>query len=248
MSGNLRVIVFLLLFGSGSLGVPAQEPVDQVAAVVDNHVITLSDLLWTIRYRGLEIPEEPTDRRDFLLNVLGQLVEQELIAREAAQTPGVLVTDEDVQRRFEGFRSRFPSEEAFQDRLREMQMSQGDLRLLISRQLAVLQFVKVRFEPFIIVLPDQIQEYYDQELVPELRRGGQEPPPLEVVEEQIRQVLTLDRTNAEVDIWVRNASRKAEVEVLLYRTPEWLPNVPRQFADELEPAPVSSGAGIPEGD
>ncbi len=217
---------------------PAQQPVDQIAAVVDTHVITLSDLLWTIRYRGLEVPDEPDARRDFLLQVLGQLVEQEQIAREAAQTPGVHVTDEDVQARLAAYRSQFPSEEVYQARLRAIEMTEADLRQLVSRQLAVLQFVKVRFEPFIIVLPDQIQEYYDQELVPELERGGQQPPPLEVVEEQIRQVLTLERTNAEVDTWVRNAGRKADVEILLYRTPGWLPNVPNHFSNDLELRPV----------
>lgn len=222
------------------LSAPAQgEIVDRVAAVVNEQVITLSDLLWAIRYRGVPIPDDPTARRDFLLDNLTELVEQKLIAREASQTPGIQVTAEDVDNRIAAYRAQFPDEKAFSEHLSRMEMTRSDLRELVSRQLAVLQFLKVRFEPFIIILPDQIQEYYEQELVPELRSGGQTPPPLEVVEEQIRQILTLERTNTELNRWVGNARRKADVEILLYRNPEWLPNIPSELADEVRIGPIS---------
>ncbi len=235
---RLRLLVSALILPLWLLPLPGMEVVDRVAAVVDTQVITLTDLLWAIRYRGLEIPDDPVARRDMLLESLTQLVEQKLIAREAAQTPGIQVTPQDIEARVTAYRSQFPSEEAFQQRLTQIEMTPSDLRELVARQLAVLQFVKVRFEPFIIVLPDQIEEYYSDELVPELRSGGQAPPPLEVVEEQIRQVLTLQRTNAEVENWVGNARRKADVEILLYRNPDWLPNLPAELASQLQITPV----------
>ncbi len=234
-------LAWLLVLGALSSH-PRSEVIDQVAAVVENQVITLSDLLWTLRYRRQEIPQDPVERRELLLQTLEQLVEQKLIAREAAQTPGILVTPQLVETRLAAYRDQFPSEEEFQAKLRSMQMSPNDLRELIRRQLAVLQFVKVRFEPFIIVLPDQITDYYLNELTPELVASQQTPPPIEVVEEQIRQILTLQRTNAEVDRWVRNSRSKVEIAILLYRSPDWLPNLPPQLQGELQLGPAFPGS------
>lgn len=53
-----------------------------------------------------------------------------------------------------------------------MEMTESDLRDVIQRELAVWKFVQNRFEPFIILLPQQIQQYYDETLVPQLRETG----------------------------------------------------------------------------
>jgi hypothetical protein len=119
-----------------------------------------------------------------------------------------------------------------------MEMARRDLEELIQRQLAVLSFVKVRFEPFIIVVPEQIQAYYEEELVRELEGTESTPPPLELVEEQIRQILTIEGTNREMDNWVQSARRKARIELLLFREPSQSPNVPKESLGDMQLQPV----------
>lgn len=216
----------------------SQVVVDQVAAVVNNEIITLSDIHWLIQYKRLPIPDDPLRRQELLLNTLQQIIEQKLIAAEAAQTPGIHVSAEEVQRRIADYRKQFASEKDFQDNLSAMQMTLADLGELVRRQLAVLKFVNLRFEPFIIVLPDEIETYYKEELVPELERNQQTAPPMSLVEEQIREILTVDKTNKEVDNWVGNAKRRANVEVLLGREPMFLPNIPTSLGDRIQVEPV----------
>ena len=121
-----------------------------------------------------------------------------------------------------------------------MEMTESDLRDVIQRELAVWKFVQNRFEPFIILLPQQTQQYYDEILVPQLRETGAPLPALELVQEQIREILILERTNKEMDRWVRNTLRKAQVRVLLFREPPYSPNLPQELLKEweLQPVPV----------
>ncbi len=233
--GKLTAVAWALLWmavGGSGTSLKA-EIVDQVAAVVNDGIITVSDIRWLIRYKRIPIPEDAGQRQELYLSTLQQIVEQKLIAAEAAQTPGIHVTEDEVVGRVAAYRGQFESEQAFLDGLSAMEMTLDDLMELVRRQLAVLKFVKLRFEPFIIVLPDEIEDYYAKELVPELEKNQQSAPPVAVVEEQIREILTVEKTNQEVDNWVGNAKRKANVEILLGTGRSPIPNIPGAFADQI---------------
>ncbi len=248
---RLRVVaragmaLLFLAWGGGGPNLMA-EVVDQVAAVVNDEIITISDIRWLIQYKRIPIPDEGDQRQELYLTTLQQIVEQKLIAAEATQTPGIHVSEEEVVARVEAYRRQFESERDFLDNLSAMEMTLDDLMELVRRQLAVLKFVKLRFEPFIIVLPDEIEDYYKQELVPELEKNQQTAPPMSVVEEQIREVLTVEKTNREVDNWVGNAKRKANVAILLGQGKNQLPNIPGAFADQIRLAPVPPRRPPPE--
>ncbi|HSR49646.1 MAG TPA: SurA N-terminal domain-containing protein [Acidobacteriota bacterium] len=210
---------------------------DRLAAVVEGEVITLTDIQWLVAYRGLQPPQDSGQLEAFRLSILEQIIEEKLIANEARRTPGVNVRPSDVEQQVEAYRGRFPDEEAFRQQLREMEMAPGDLRSLIARQLAVLRFLRVRFEPFIIVLPDEIRDYYDNRLTPELQESGQPIPNLDLVREEIREILTVEKTNVEIERWVRDQRQKSEVTVLLGRQHPQFSNLPQKAIDQgrIEP-------------
>ncbi|RPI23708.1 MAG: hypothetical protein EHM61_19055 [Acidobacteria bacterium] len=202
------------------------DVVDQIAAVVEDEVITFSDLRWLIEYRGFQVPEDARQRRDFYLTVLDQVIDQKLIAMEAEQTPIIQITNEGVEAQISAYKQRFQSEDAFRAKLAEMEMSPYEFRQLIRRQLAVNEFIESRFKPFIIVLPNEIEQYYQEQFLPELKKLNQPVPALEVVEESIRQILTEQRTNDELERWLRTARTRARVTNLLFRENPYAPNLP----------------------
>lgn len=220
---------------------------DRLAAVVEGEVITLTDVQWLIRYKGFETPQDPRQADEFHLDILQQIIEEKLIANEARRTPGVDVSASEVERQVEAYRQRFPNQEAFQQRLDEMDMDRSDLRSLIGRQLAVLRFLRVRFEPFIIVLPDEISDFYDNRLRPELEESGQPLPDLSLVREDIREILTVEKTNLEIERWVRERSQKSEVTILLGRPHPQFANLPSKVIEngEIRPLDKDSGGGPP---
>lgn len=215
------------------------EVVDQVAALVEGEVITLSEVQQLVQYKGWQISEEPDERRSLHLTVLDQIIDQKLISREAQQTPGIQISQDDVDQQLQAYRRRFSSQDQFQEKLESMEMTESTLRDLIRRELTVWRFVQTRFEPFIIVMPPQIQEYYDEILVPELAQTGAPLPALELVQQQIREILILERTNQEMDRWVKNMRDKAQVKVLLFRATPSSPNLPQELLEEWELQPVT---------
>lgn len=228
--------LFLFLFFPLSVG---SEVVDQVAALVEGEVITLSEVKQLVQYKGLQISDEPDERRNLYLTVLDQIINQKLISREAQHTPGIQISQDDVAHQLQAYRRRFSSQDEFQEQLESMEMTESTLRDLIRRELTVWKFVQTRFEPFIIVMPAQIQKYYDEILVPELAQTGAPLPALELVQEQIREILILEKTNQEMDRWVKNLRSKAQVSVLLFRATPSSPNLPQELLIEWELQPVT---------
>ncbi|HUG43786.1 MAG TPA: SurA N-terminal domain-containing protein, partial [Acidobacteriota bacterium] len=228
----------MILFGS----LPATASgttVDQIAAVLEDEVITLTDLNWFIQDRNLPVPAEDDLQQSFLLEILNQIIDQRLISREAEQTPFIQVTPQEIDAFIES-RRRFESEQEFQQQLDRMGMSVHEFRETVYRRIAVNKFIQLRFEPFIIVLPDEIEEYYQEQYVPE-REANQEPvPPLSLVEESLRQLLSMEKTDRELDRWLGNARRKHRVEILLFREPNQTPNLPPELLGEtfLKPIPL----------
>ena len=215
------------------------EVVDQVAALVEGEVVTSSEIQQLVQYKGWQMSEEPDERRDLYLTVLDQIINQKLISREAQHTPGIQISQEDVDRQLQAYQRRFSSRDQFQGKLESMEMTESSLRNLIRRELTVWRFVQTRFEPFIIVMPPQIQEYYDQILVPELAQTGAPLPTLDLVREQIREILILEKTNQEMDRWVKNMRGKAQVSVLFFRATPSSPNLPQELLTEWALQPVT---------
>ncbi len=230
------IALFLLLFFPLSVW---GEVVDQVAALVEGEVITLSEVQQLVQYKGWQISEKPDERRNLYLTVLDQIIDQKLISREAQQTPGIQISQDDVDQQLQAYRRRFSSQDEFQDKLESMEMTESTLRDLIRRELTVWRFVQTRFEPFTIVMPPQIQEYYDEILVPELAQTSAPLPALALVREQIREILILEKTNQEMDRWVKNMRDKAQVSILLFRAIPSSPNLPQELLTEWELQPVT---------
>lgn len=212
----------------------AQTVVEQVAATVEGEPVTFSDLLRVAAFREESPPSSESERRDFYLDLLNQLIDRKLISMEARETPFIQVTESDITAFIDSYRRRFQSETEYRQYLHTMAMDETDFRDLVKERLLVNQFVQLRFEPFIIVLPDDIEQYYQQQFLPEVESTNQVVPPLELVEETIRQILIVERTNEELDKWIRNTRRKSRIEILLYRKPEIGPNLPADMRQDTE--------------
>lgn len=217
---------------AGSAGLHA-EVVERLAATVDEDAITLTELEWFIRFRGFSVPEEPAERDRLFKDVLEQMVNQWIVFRESEKTPFVQVTSSELDRYLEQYSTRFGGPEGFEAELRRLGFGVPELRELLRRQLAVNKFVELRFEPFVIVLPDEIRLAYES-YTEELAREGQDAPPLELVEETLRQVLSVRKTTQQLEEWLEVARRRYTVQVLLFREPVIAPNLPEPYRSQVK--------------
>ena len=188
----------------------AYELRDRIVAVVDEDPILASDVERVIAL-GLANREPGESQEAFSRRVLEGLIDQRLRAHEIDRfglgQVDVKLVDEHVAE----IRSRFESEEAFQRRLEELDLDLEGLRQLVARQLSVLEYVNERLAVRVFVTLDEINEYYEKVLVPQLRAQGAPVPPIEEVREDIRELLREQRLNREVETWTEQLRREADV-------------------------------------
>jgi peptidyl-prolyl cis-trans isomerase SurA len=201
-----------------------EEPVDRLLAVVDDDPILESQLDQIIGI-GLVEPQEGEDDTRFRRRILDGLIEEKLRFHEVDRFGFAEVPVDLVEEQFEVVRGRFPDEESFQARLEELSLNEQGLRQLLARQVMVLIYVEERLGARVFVGLEEIQEYYDGELVPRLEASNEPVPPIREVREPIRQVLKEELLNEEIERWTDELRRNADVVDYFDREQRELPPV-----------------------
>ena len=195
---------------------------DRVIAVVDDDPILASDLERTLAL-GLVTAKEGESPEALRQRALDGLIEQRLRFHEVDRYGLQQVPVEEVEAQVQAIRNRFPSTEAFEARLKQLKMDQPALRQLVARQLQVMTYVDELLGARVFVGLEEIQRYYDEQLLPQLQKAGQPVPALEEVREQIREVIRQQRLNQELERWTAELRRKADIVVQLERPERPLP-------------------------
>lgn len=223
---RLLAVLVGVLCGAGTLSAQAAEPelIDRVLAVVDEDPILQSEVTQIVELRMVDRVEGENERA-LRRRILDQLIEQRLRFHEIDSFGFVELPTAEVEEGYARIRGRFASDREFAERLKELGLEADSLRQLVARQLMVLTFVDERLGPRVFVDLDDIRAYYDQTLVPEMRRRGATPPPLQQVRESIRVVLKEERLNTEIASWTEELRRLADVEDYFDEIEDTLPGV-----------------------
>ncbi|MDH3744454.1 MAG: SurA N-terminal domain-containing protein [Acidobacteriota bacterium] len=210
---------------------PEHQVLDRILAVVDEDPILASDV---DRVLGLgvfgaqagegEVSSEDNEEAALRRSVLDQLIEERLRFHEIDRFGFTEISLADVEKGFLGIRERFPSEQAFRQRLAKLGLDEDGVRQLVARQIMVLTFVEERLGPRIFVGRDEIRAYYDGPLTEQLRASGSSVPSLESVREEVRAVLKEARLNEEIDRWTEELWREADVQDYFDRPLDEMPS------------------------
>ena len=185
---------------------------DRVLAVVDEDPILASDVERAIRL-GLEQPKPGETDGQLRRRVLDALIDQRLQFHEVDRFNFEQVPVDEIQKRVAEIRSRYPDEASFQKALKEVGLDLKGLRQLVARQLLVVTYVDEQLGANVFVEPDDISRYYRDVLTPEMRKRGQQPPPLDDVREDIRETLKQQKMTQEMTRWTRELRDKADIVV-----------------------------------
>lgn len=176
--------------------------IDRIAVTVADQVITLSQVVEEIRVTAFLNGQQPDLSPDSRRNTAERLVNQTLIRREMEfdryQAPSLSDTDSLMQQ----VKSRYTSEDAFQEALQKADITEEQLRQDLLWQLTTLRFTDYRFRPGVQVTDQEIQEYYNAHRN-ELAPPGQSAPPLDRVHGQIEELLTEERVDQALDHWLQ---------------------------------------------
>ncbi|GMR23614.1 MAG: hypothetical protein BMS9Abin37_2057 [Acidobacteriota bacterium] len=193
---------FLLVVASAQASAEP-EVVDRIVAIIDRDVIMLSEAeqaMWLVELR--------TDEEAGMRDVVERLIEARLIEREVARFTDAAVPDLLVEAQVERVRASFPSEEALDAMLSSRGLSEDELRSEMRRQLTVNRYLERRFRALTFVTDDDIQNYFSEEVLPEL--PDERRPTLEEID-QIRRILEEQRFNERVNQWIDGLKERSRI-------------------------------------
>jgi hypothetical protein len=208
---------------------PQTRNVDGVAARIEDDVITESEI------RELGAFEKLVDgQAKSRTELIRLLADQWLVRTEAVTARFAQPTAADVDRAVAEFEKQFPSPEVFQQRCAEVGLTPAAVRRLISQQLYLSRFIDYRFRPAAQVTDGQVEEYYNKEFAPQLKARNQEVPPLDDVDDTIREILILRAIQARADKWLADTRDRVKLDI-----------VSKQDALPTASSPVAPGATAP---
>lgn len=190
------------------------EIIDRIAAIVDDEPVTTSEIDQLLLVRFFEQrPDETTE--EYRRRTLSNMIAQMLRFRDVQRFGAIDVSVQEVEAKIDDIRSRFPSEEAFQEALQIAEISLEQLRAIAKRQIQVEAYINERFSPMIFVSLEEIERYYRDVWVEE--RLERELPllPLSAVREEIRNRLKSEQLEQEIDRWTAELRERASVDVYL---------------------------------
>jgi peptidyl-prolyl cis-trans isomerase SurA len=185
----------------------AAEIIDRIIATVNGHAILESELEDSIRVQRLMSPGANVDREAELERLIDRALIQQQMDRSSVAAP----SETEVSARLAELRAQVQpngDDAAWTALLSSYALSEQDLRSYIALQLSVLRFVELRFRPSVYVSDKDVEQYYQQSFVPEMRRGSAEPPPLREVSARIRELIVQQRVDDLLVQWLR--ARRAQ--------------------------------------
>ncbi len=135
------------------------EPVDHIAAAVNNDIITASEFAQAVALNE-RLGSPAKDRKTLESETLEGLITRKLLVQEAHRLRFVEVSDQEIKAESENVRKRFGSDVAFQDFLKTQDMTQEELSRMFGEQLLVAKFIEKKVGLFVRVTREEAENYY----------------------------------------------------------------------------------------
>ena len=210
-----RARTFVLLLAAMAAGrpAPAQIAVDRIVARIENDIITLSDereLAAYQRLNGREPAAEP--------ELLRELIDQWIVTNDAASARFPAPAASQVDASVEALRNQVGAQK-FAARLRELDLTEADVRRLVAKELLVDHYLERKFRAQARVATADVERYYREEFVPELERRKQAVPPLEEVHDAIHEVLLERDVTRRAEQWIAQTRSHLEIAIVAEAKP-----------------------------
>ena len=190
--------------------VHAQELIDRIVARVENDVILLSEVRALSRYQQLVDGKAESDEQ-----ILDRLIDQWIVRNEADTARFPHPSDVDVAHGVERLQASFASPEEYETRRKQAGLSGVDIRNMVASQLYLSNYLDSRFRPSVQVDAKEVEDFYQNAVVPRAKARNQAPPALDASRDYIQEALLQRGINEQADRWLKESRARLHVEKLL---------------------------------
>jgi peptidyl-prolyl cis-trans isomerase SurA len=187
------------------------ETVDRIVAVVNEQVITLTDLRISEAF-GLhdeELKERSGNLRPLILE---RLIDQKLVIALAGED--IFVENEELDSYQARIIEKLGNEEV-RGKLEEFGLNWEDLRAYILEKIIYQKIISRKFDQRIIVSLKEIEDYYKQSYVSSQREKGLESRPMMEILDEIESLIIQEKVKTQINDWIKNLRKKADIQKLL---------------------------------
>lgn len=207
-----RLGISLILMAVSHFAVAEQPPgnvVEEVLAVVGNTPILYSDVTLAALVRLLEPTAETAEQ--FRSRLLDARIRLEVEYRDLEESGLLFRLALDPQKARDTLIARGGGTEVLENELSANGLSWPDLEELALRIAAVDAYVEQRLRPRVAVSMEEIEAAYQELLVAEIATADEPPPPVAIVQDQLRTLLVERKLNEEIERWLARAEERQEV-------------------------------------
>jgi hypothetical protein len=186
------------------------QNVDGIAARIEDDVITESEVRELGAFQKL-VDGSAKPR----IELIKELADQWIVRGEAAVAAFPPPSQADIDRAYEEFIKQFPSREEFQNRCKAVGLSEPAVRRILAQQIFLSHFIDYRFRPAAQVDDQQIEKYYNDEFAPQLKAKNQPVPPLDDVDDTIREVLIQRAITDRAAKWLDDTREHLKIDIMM---------------------------------
>ncbi len=200
---------------------PAQV-VDRMVAVVNKHVILESELDQAARVEFLLAgkPISALTQADRAA-VLDRLIERSLLDQQIVNSAMLDPTPQEIALKVKEVRTGIPgaTDDQWKALLNSYGLTQQDLEEQLTSQVRILRFIDLRFRGLVRVNKSDVETYYQEKFLPEVRKRNAAEPALTEVSDKIEQILVEQRIDELLNNWLKALRSQAHIEKMLAAPP-----------------------------
>jgi parvulin-like peptidyl-prolyl isomerase len=211
----MRRTIFIFVMFAALAHAPCAAAAAQSSRVVDRIVARIEgDIILESQVRELgalqQLIEDHAESDDKLLE---ELIEQWVVGTEAAAAHFPEPAKSEIDRELARLGEHFASPENYASRLNELGLSPAQVRQLLRRQIYVERYIDYKFRSTVQIEPEDIDSYYQKELLPELAKTNQPAPAPAAVEGQIRELLVQRGISGQTVKWLDETKSRLKIEI-----------------------------------
>ncbi|MFW6124402.1 MAG: SurA N-terminal domain-containing protein [Acidobacteriota bacterium] len=204
-------MLFMILFLVGSYVHGFSEKIDGVVAVVNNEVITLTDLRIAKDFGLYDLKKEASDE-SLYRSVLESMISQKLVQQFTGSE--INISEREIDRFFEDLEEGFENS-GWEEKLSFFGMTVADLRDYCAQYLSYKKIVSERFSRSVKVSLKELEEYYNQVYIPKREAQGAVIQQMVDILPEIESAVKERKTRVQIEEWIENLKSQAEIRIYL---------------------------------
>jgi len=193
------------------------ETVDRIVAVVNDQIITLTDIR-IIKAFALYEEEMKEDEDVRPSSLLDKMIDQKLVIQLSGEE--IDIEQQEVEDSLKALSEKF-GDERVQEMLREFGLQRDDLSEYIHEKIFYQKLLSQKFGKSVVVRLDEIESYYRETYVPAQKRRGLEPQPMIELLREIEPKIIEKKIQDKIEDWLNNLRKQADIQIKIENLDEY---------------------------